>query len=201
MKSVVFDIGNVLLDWDPKRIFKGVLEDDKQIEQFLSEINFTDWNVGLDKSGKFENAVKLLSQKHPHHAEKIRMFDTHWLKSISGTIESSIEVLQVLNATNIPLYAITNFSAEKWIVAYENFPFLKTSFIDVVVSAQVEIVKPAPEIFKLFLSRNSLKADDCIFIDDSDVNIKAAEQVGFDVIHFNRETKLAEELKSKGLEF
>jgi len=87
------------------------------------------------------------------------------------------------------------------IVAYENFPFLKTSFIDVVVSAQVEIVKPAPEIFKLFLSRNSLKADDCIFIDDSDVNIKAAEQVGFDVIHFNRETKLAEELKSKGLEF
>jgi len=201
LKSVVFDVGNVLLDWDARRIFEDVFDTRSEIESFLSEINFTEWNSNLDKSGTYDGATKELTSKHPHHSEKIRMLDTHWMKSLNGSIDTSVRVLESLKAANIPLYAITNFSAEKWIVACGHFPFLQSSFIDVVVSAHEGLLKPDPAIFELFLNRNNLASRDCIFIDDSQENIISAKNLGFDAIHFHKDISLGSELSARGVNF
>jgi HAD superfamily hydrolase (TIGR01509 family) len=198
MTNVVFDVGQVLLKWDPRLVYTDHFDSDEQIDAFLAEIDFNAWNIEQDRGRTWAEAVDIGKAAHPQHADLIAKFDRDWHMSVPGAIQGTVEVLEDLREKNQPLYAITNFSAEKWAECTKRFDFL-TGFRDVVVSAHEKMIKPDPAIFELFLDRNELEADDCIFIDDSPANICAAESVGFDAILFEGPVRLRNALIRRGL--
>ena len=159
MKTVVFDVGNVLLDWDAKRVYRGLFDTDADIDKFFCEIGFSAWNLTQDAGRSWAEGVAVASARHPRRAALIARFDTHWHQSVSGAIGGTVDVLETLKEADVPLYAITNFSAEKWDESCKRFPFLANSFRDVVVSARERLVKPDPAIFQVFLDRNGLSAE------------------------------------------
>lgn len=197
MTNVVFDVGQVLLKWDPRLVYTDHFDSMEAIDLFLDEIGFNAWNVEQDRGRTWADAVAAGKAKYPHYADMIEKFDSDWHLSVPGVIQGSVEVLEDLRAAGEPLYAITNFSAEKWAECTERFEFL-TRFRDVVVSAHERMIKPDPAIFELFLERNGLEADDCVFIDDSPANIASAESLGFDAIPFTTPYALGAKLRQRG---
>ena len=198
MTTVVFDVGNVLLDWDARRIFRDHFETDTQIESFFDEIDFHAWNLEQDRGRTWADGVAHLSAAHPHHAPLIARADSHWHESVSGPIHRSVQALESLTEAGHPVYAITNFSAEKWAECRDRFPFL-TLFRDVVVSAHERLVKPDPAIYRVLLDRNGLTAGDCLFIDDSAANVAGAQAIGMDAILFRDPGDLVRDLRDRGL--
>ncbi len=198
MTAVVFDVGNVLLDWDQRRIYRGHFDSDTDIDAFFGEIGFFAWNLEQDRGRSWADGVARLSAAFPHYAELISRADTHWHAAISGPIRSSAHALQALAAADHPVYAITNFSAEKWAECRQRYEFLHL-FRDVAVSAHEGVVKPDPAIYQILLDRNALSASDCLFIDDSPANIAGAAALGFDTIHFDEPAMLPGRLRTRGL--
>ena len=195
--SVVFDVGNVLIQWDARRLFRKLVADPAQIEPILQRIGFSEWNLEQDRGRSYAEGVALLSARHPEHAHLIRAYDERWQETVPGVVDGSIEILERLRGQNVPLYAITNFSREKWADSLQRFPFL-AQFRDVVVSAHERLVKPDAAIYQLFLSRNGLQAGQCVFVDDSLPNILAAQAVGMRGVHFTGAEALAGELRELG---
>lgn len=199
MKAVVFDVGNVLIRWDARLVYRDDFTDEAQIDAFLEEIGFSAWNLEQDRGRSWADGVADAVARHPTHRALIEKFHTNWHDAVPGSIAGSVELLQRLQDAGQPLYAITNFSAEKWAECCERFSFLANSFRDVVVSAHERLLKPDPAIFELFLARNGLAAADCVFIDDSAKNIAAAADLGMDAIHFTGTQALARDLAHRGL--
>lgn len=197
-KTVVFDVGNVLLHWDAKRVYRDVFETDAQIDKFFCEIDFNAWNMAQDAGRSWADGVAVASAKHPKHADLIARFDRDWHKSVPGPINGTVDILAALKDAGVPLYAITNFSAEKWDECQTRFPFLADSFQGIVVSAHEKLVKPDPAIFELFLDRHDQGAEDCIFIDDSPANVASAIALGFDGILFEKPAALNVRLQERG---
>ena len=197
--SVIFDVGNVLIEWDARLVYRDMLPDDAAIATFFEEVGFDAWNLEQDRGRSWDAAVAELSTDFPHRAELIAAFHERWHESVPRDIAGSVEILEELRKAGTALYAITNFSAEKWLEAVARFPYLGSAFRDVVVSAQEGVVKPDPEIFRICLDRNGLDATDCIFIDDSPANIAAAKAIGFDAIHFSGPAALRSALTRRGL--
>lgn len=199
MTNVVFDVGNVLIRWDPKIPLRRHFGSDQEIEDFFKTVKFGAWNLSLDKGRDWDEAAETLASSFPQFDQAIHVFKDYWHESVPAAIASSVESLTQLKASNTPLFAITNFSLPRWLETQERFEFLKDSFRDVVVSGEVQMVKPHKEIFELFLRRNQLRAEDCIFIDDSAANIETALLMGFDAIHFDEETDLRFHFAERGL--
>ena len=197
MTKVVFDVGNVLIRWEPWNILAGHLPQDR-IEPFMTDIGFGPWNVEQDRGRTWDEAVALKVAEFPQHAALIERFHTHWHDAVPGPIEDSVAALRALHGAGEPVYGITNFSAEKWAECQDRFDFLNL-FTDVVVSAHERIIKPDPTIFRLFLDRNGLSAEDCLFIDDSEKNIAAASGIGMQTMHFDGSVAVTKALQVKGL--
>ncbi len=197
MINVVFDVGQVLIRWDPRLVLKGVLPD-AEIDPFLTEIGFGPWNLEQDRGRGWDVAVAEKTAEFPQHAALIAMFHHDWHLSVPGEVPEGVAALNALHATGEPVYGITNFSAEKWAECQERFDFLN-GFKDVVVSAHERLVKPDPAIFELFLARNELDAEECLFIDDSAANIATAESLGFDTIHMTDPACLLGKLRVRGV--
>ena len=198
MSVVVFDVGNVLLDWDARRVYRGALPDDAAIDSFFEEVGFYAWNLEQDRGRLFADGVRELSGAHPHHADLIARYDRDWQLSVSDAIAGSVEILGELRTRGAPVYAITNFSSEKWRECLVRFPFLATSFLDTVVSGDERLVKPDPEIYRVLLERNGLDAADCLFIDDSPANVEGAKAVGMDAVRFTDPVTLRRDLMALG---
>ncbi len=196
--AVVFDVGNVLIRWEPRRVFAGELDDAAGIDAFFEEIGFDAWNLEQDRGRSWDDAVAVASRAHPHRRPLIEKMHRDWHMAVPGAIEGSVAILERLRADGVPLYGITNFSTEKWAECQERFPFL-CGFRDVVVSAHERLVKPDPAIFALFLRRTGLAAGDCVFIDDGPRNVAAARAAGMDAILFEGPDGLAGELRARGL--
>ncbi len=197
-RNVVFDVGDVLLHWDPHAPYRALLPDEAAIRAFFDEIDFYGWNLENDRGHGWDRAVAELSAKFPHRADLIRVAHQQWGESITGPIEGTVEILRRLKAAGVPLYAITNFS-EKWAEAQARYDFLRESFIDVVVSAEERLVKPDPRIYEVLLKRNALKPEDCVFIDDRLANVEAARGVGMAAIHFQSPEALERDLRALGV--
>ncbi len=198
-RAVIFDVGNVLLRWDARLLFRQLLPDDAAVDAFIDEVGFDEWNLALDAGLSWEEGVAQLSERHPHHAVPIRAFHERWHETVSGTIDGSVTILRELAAAGVPLYAITNFSAEKWDETLPRFPFLANSFRDVVVSGRLGVTKPDPAIYHALLDPNDLEPEACIFIDDSQKNIAGAAALGIDAILFTTPESLRDELVTRGL--
>ena len=198
MTTVIFDVGNVLLHWDPRRIYRDEFQSDADIDAFLEEIGFHPWNLEQDRGRTWAEGVAHLSAEFPHHADRIARADRDWHRAVAGPIQPSVQVLRALTQAGQPVYGITNFSAEKWAECQEAYDFLHL-FEDVVVSAHERMVKPQPEIYRLLLERNDLDAEQCVFIDDSAANIAGAAAVGLKVLHFQSPETLADDLRAHGV--
>lgn len=198
-KTVIFDVGNVLIDWDVRRINRQILADEAEIDEFLREVDWLAWNLELDRGGRWDQRVAELSERHPHLRALIEAAHHRWHEAVSGEISGTVEILAALRAAGTPLYAITNFSTEKFTECQKRFPFLADSFHDIVVSAHENLVKPDPAIYLLCLQRNGLAAGDCVFIDDAPHNVAAANAVGVDGVLFTGAETLRRDLIARGL--
>jgi len=196
---VVFDIGKVLLDWDPRHLYRSMFTDEAEMETFLRDVCARDWILALDGGKPFAEAVIERIALFPHYEKEIRAFDERWHETNRGVIEGSIAILNRLQAARVPNYAITNFSAEKFEGARKTFPFLD-SFDGIVVSGRERLLKPDAAIYNLFLDRHGLKAADCIFIDDSATNVAGARAVGMHGHHFVAAEGLARDLRAHGFD-
>ena len=195
--SVVFDVGNVLIHWDARHLFRKLLPDEAAIDRFFEEVDFSAWNLEQDRGRSFADGIAHIDRHHPHHGPLARAYDLRWLEAVPGVIEGSVALLEKLRAAGVPLYAITNYSREKWADSVVRFPFLG-QFRDVVVSAHERLVKPDPAIYQVLLARNGLAAGQCVFVDDSEKNVAAARAVGMHAVHFTSPDVLAAELRGMG---
>ena len=196
-RIVVFDIGNVLVDWNPRFLYRTIFADEAEMEWFLGHVCTPAWNIEQDRGRSFAEAVAILVAEDPRHEAAIRAFDERWTETISGPIAESVAILESLRRQGVPDYAITNFSHEKFAIAKERFPFL-AQFKGTIVSGEEKLLKPDPAIYRLLLDRHGLDAADCVFIDDSAANVEGARSVGMHALHFTAPSRLADDLRRLG---
>ena len=194
---VVFDIGNVLIEWDPRHLYDRLIPDAAEREAFLAEVCSHDWNLEQDRGRLWADAIAERIALFPQHEALIRAYSDRWAEMVPGDIPGSVAILEALRAAGVPVYAIANFSGEKFAEAQARFPFL-TRFIDVVVSAEERLLKPDPAIYRVLLDRNGLRAETCLFIDDSEKNVLAARAIGMQAHHFQGAEGLAAALQGAG---
>lgn len=196
---VVFDLGGVLIEWDPRHLYRELLPTDAAVEDFLDEIGFEAWNHTMDAGeGTWTDAVERLAQQHPHHRELIAAYPARFTETLAGTIAGSVAVLQELHDAGTRLIALTNWSAETFAVARGEMDFL-TLFEEVVVSGEVRVAKPDPAIFDLVLRRYRLDPAATLFVDDRPVNVDAAAAAGMQALLFTDPPALRRELTRLGL--
>jgi FMN phosphatase YigB (HAD superfamily) len=197
LTTVIFDIGNVLVQWDPRNLYRQHFEDKEEMEYFLRDVTSPKWNLEQDRGRSFAEATALASVEFPHYADKIKLFDSNWLEMIGGEISGSVAILKQLCAEGVPVFAITNFSAEKWPIFCDQYDFTKL-FQGVVVSGAEGLVKPDPAIYRLSFHRFAVAPQDCIFIDDRLENVEAARELGTAGHHFTDASFLETDLKTRG---
>lgn len=186
------------MDWNPWYLYRDYFDDETAMHAFLNEIEFADWNHEQDRGRPFAEAVAVHSAKYPQHAELIRVYDERWADSIGGEIGATVEILQALKRRGYPLYGLSNWSAEKFALVRERYTFFDL-FDAIVLSGEVKLAKPDPRIFELLMEQIPFRPPECLFIDDAEKNIKAAQALGWQTIHFVSPEQLAEELKRRGL--
>lgn len=199
-RAVVFDLGGVLIDWDPRHLYRKLFDDAAAMEHFLAEICSPDWNRGFDAGRPFAEGVAELSARHPDRAELIAAFHTRWGEMVAGPIAGTVAHLEALARAGVPLFALTNWSAETFPIARGRFAFLR-HFGDIVVSGEVGLVKPDARIYALLLERIGRPPDACLFIDDSAANVEAARVIGLDAVRFEDAARLGAELARRGLPY
>lgn len=198
-RSVVFDLGGVLIDWDPRHLYRRIFRgDEAAMERFLAEVGLFEWNEEQDAGRSFSEGVALLQARHPEHRERIAAFHLRWEETVAGTIPGAIEILRDVKATGNPVYALSNWSAETYPIAERRFDFLEW-FDGVVVSGRIGMRKPDPAIFRHLLERFDLEAERTLFVDDSERNVEAARGLGFDALRFESPPQLRGELVARGV--
>jgi 2-haloacid dehalogenase len=199
IKAIVFDFGGVLLDWDPRYLYRRYFPNNPQdMDQFLTEVNFYEWNAKQDQGRPFSEGIAELSNQFPQHAGLIQTYFDQWEESISGPIHGSIKILHQLKQKGYPLYGLSNWSAETYPRALRKYSFFNV-FDDVVLSGAVKLNKPDPAIFRLLLDKIEYRAPECVLIDDSKANIETAKELGFVTIHFKSSEQLQTELQRLNL--
>jgi 2-haloacid dehalogenase len=199
IKAVVFDFGGVLIGWDPRNLYSRYFPDEPQaMEDFLAEISFMDWNAQQDKGRPFSEGVASLAKQFPHHANLINAYRENWRESITGIIDGTVEILQLLKDKGYLLYGLSNWSTETFGMVRHEFEFFNL-FDEILLSGEVKLIKPEPEIFELFLQRIGIPADQCLFIDDSEPNIITARKLSFDTVQFISPEHLKSELEFRQL--
>jgi len=197
--AIIFDFGGVLVDWNPRYLYRKYFGDDSTaMESFLTEIGFSDWNLQQDEGRPFVEGVAELVGRFPHHAELISAYQHHWEESVAGPIQPSVDILYALKAAGYPLYGLTNWSAETFALTRQKYQFFDC-FEDIVVSGAIKMIKPDPRIFQVMLDQIGRPAAECIFIDDSLVNVTAARSLGFQTIRFESSEQLQAELSARKL--
>ncbi|HRK23940.1 MAG TPA: HAD family phosphatase [Beijerinckiaceae bacterium] len=179
----VFDVGNVLVRWDPRNLFQKVFADPERMDFFLSEVCSPEWNHAQDAGRMWAEAEAEAIARHPAFAREVRLFRGRWHEMIDGPVEANVRLLEGLRRRGVATFAITNFAADTFAETQERYPFLK-AFDGIVCSGLEKICKPDPAIYRLLLDRYRLVAKDCVFIDDSAANIAAAAALGFRTVHY-----------------
>lgn len=195
IKAIIFDFGNVFVKWDAHALYKRFFPTPEAVDSFLEEIHFSEWNSHQDAGRSFREGVEVLSSQFPQYAEYIKAYDMFWEESITETYPGTIEIAVDLKKKGYPLYLLSNFSAEKFPLMQKRYEFLQL-FDDLIISGEHKLIKPDPAIFQLTLNRIDQRADECLFIDDSLVNINTAINLGFKTIHFRSSEQLKQDLQS-----
>ncbi|MEZ5933743.1 MAG: HAD family phosphatase [Alphaproteobacteria bacterium] len=195
---VIFDLGAVLIDWNPRHLYRKLFEDEAAMEAFLRDVCTPAWNAEQDRGRTWREAVELLVAEHPQHRDLIQAYRERWHEMLNGPIDGSVAILERLDEGGYELHALTNWSAETFPFARERYAFLER-FRTILVSGEERLMKPDPAIFELMLARIGHAAERCLLIDDSAKNVEAASRLGFDVIHFSSPAQLEAELAGRGI--
>jgi 2-haloacid dehalogenase len=197
INTIIFDFGGVLVDWNPRYMYRDEFEESSEMEHFLSQVCTEDWNLQQDKGRSLADGTRILQEKFPEHVEKIRLYYEQWGKMVNGCIPENVAVLLQLKE-KYKLYGLTNWSAETFPIVFERFSFFQL-FDGIVISGEEKLTKPDKKIFELILDRYHLQAEKSLFIDDNMNNVKAAKEMGFATIHVQAKTDLKSELNALGL--
>jgi 2-haloacid dehalogenase len=199
IKAIIFDFGNVLLEWDPRYVYERFFPNDPEsMERFLKEVNFMEWNLLQDKGRPFAEGVAVLSNEFPQYSHLIQAYHDHWTDSLGESLAGTVEILKELKQAGYPLFGLSNWSAETFPFARKKHAFFDL-LDDMVISGEVGHVKPNPEIFQITLDRIGRPADKCLFIDDALANIHQAQKMGFAVVHFQSPEQLRTTLRGLGI--
>jgi 2-haloacid dehalogenase len=197
--TVVFDIGGVLIDWNPRHLYRKLfVGDEAGMERFLAEVCTHEWNRRQDAGRSFAEACALLKTEHPDKAELIDAYFARFDEMMPGPIAGSVEILSELRERGTPLYCLSNFSAETYPSTFRRFEFLRW-FRGILVSGEVGLIKPDPRIYALLIERFGLDPRRTVYIDDVAENAAAARPFGIHAIHFTGPAALREQLIQIGI--
>ena len=197
--AVIFDLGNVLIPFNPRWLFRTMLPDEASIDAFFAETEFDAWNIQMDAGLPFAEGIASHSRKFPHHRALFEAFFDRWHETVGEPIAESVGIFHALRQRGIRTYALTNFSAETFPLAIARFPFLN-DFDGTVVSGIERLVKPDPAIYRLLMQRHAVEASRAVFIDDRLENVEAARKLGLHAIHFVDAKALRPALRGLGLD-
>ena len=199
ISTIIFDLGGVLIDWNPKYLYNKIFENEAEMDHFLNTVCTPDWNEEQDAGRSLEEATETLVKQHPEHEENIRAYYTRWPEMLGGEIAGTVEILDKLrHAGKHRLYALTNWSYETFPIAQERYELLNW-FDGIVVSGIEKMRKPAAAFYNLLLDRYNVNAREALFIDDNKRNVDAAVQLGIDSIHFTTPEDLHVELRRRNI--
>jgi 2-haloacid dehalogenase len=199
VRAVVFDLGGVLIDWDPRHLYRRMFDgDEAAMERFLAEICTPAWNARQDAGRSWRAAVEQLVREHPDQRDRIVAYDERWAETLGGPIEGTVEILRELRSAGVPLAALSNWSAEKFPVARARYDFL--GWFDVlVISGEVGVSKPDPRIYRYLLERTRFDPATTLFVDDVPANLVVAAEHGLRTHLFTNPPTLRAELEALGL--
>jgi 2-haloacid dehalogenase len=195
--TVVFDLGGVLIDWDPRYLYRRLLPAD-EVEAFLQEVGFAEWNRAQDAGNSWAAAVESLAARYPHRRELIAAYPARFAETIKGPVPGTVELLEQLHAAGTRLLALTNWSAETFPQAATRFDFLAL-FEGIVVSGVEGVLKPDPAVFQLLVQRYDLDPAATVLVDDSPANVSAASTAGLRAVQFHDAATLRADLSRLGL--
>ena len=201
IKNIIFDFGGVVMDWNPRYFFKDYFNDDERMEYFLKHIAEDEWNAEQDRGRSLQEGTEIQVAKFPEWEKEIRAYYDNWTTMLKSDIPENVEVLRKLEHSKYELFGLTNWSAETFPYALENYDFFNAFKGKIVVSGTEKLIKPDPKIWHVLLERYNLKAEESVFIDDNPKNIEVAKSLGFATVHIIEEINLEKELKSLGLIF
>lgn len=195
---VIFDLGGVLLEWNPRHLYRKLFADEAAMEAFLADVCTTGWNERQDAGRPFAEGVAELMPRHADKRELIEAFGARFDEMIPGAIDGSVAILAELKARGVPVYGISNWSAETFPPQRERFPFL--GWLDgLVISGEEGVIKPDPRIFRILLERYGIAPASAVFVDDVAKNAAAAAALGLHGVHFRSPEQLRGELVALGL--
>lgn len=199
IRGVIFDVGNVFYGWDPHSFLVRQIADDDARLRFIEDIDLWGWHDSLDGGRPFDEASAELSEKFPDYAHLIFAWGDRFGETISDPVPGMHAIVAELDARGVPLFAITNFSADFWPPFRQREDVFFSRFRDIVVSGEEKLLKPDPAIYYLALRRFGLKPEEALFIDDRQINVEGAEAVGMHAHLFTTAENLRERLRAEGL--
>lgn len=198
-RVVVFDLGGVLLDWNPRHLYRKIFAgDEPAMERFLAEVCHSDWNLAQDAGRDFDDAIAALMPRHREHLPHIAAWRDRFGEMIAGELHETVALAADLRARGVPLYALTNWSHETFPPQRGRFAFMDW-FEGIVVSGEEKVVKPDPRLFRILLERYGLVAAETVFIDDNPRNAQAATALGMHGLHFRSAAELRRDLAQLAL--
>ena len=198
IRTVVFDLGGVLLDWDPRYLYRDLFKNDERMEHFLGTVCAPAWNHTLDLGRSWSDARQEAVERYPEYTEYIDMYWDRWLDMFSGPIHETVDLLMYLKRKKIPVLALSNWNDVKFQVALEEFPFLRL-FDGRIVSGEVRLAKPDPAIYHMLLDTYKLNPRETFFVDDRLENVEAARNLGIEAVQFTSPAPLEKDLANHGL--
>lgn len=182
--AVIFDVGNVLYDWNPRYLYERLIDDDQALDTFLANVATKAWHFQHDAGRPFAETSAELAALYPHHADLIAHWGPRFNEQAPHALPGMTALVESLDAAGVPLFAITNFSGEFWPPFRAREAALFDRFRAIVVSGDEKLVKPDPAIYRLALDRFGLAPEEAVFIDDNAANIAAAAALGIHAIPF-----------------
>ncbi len=199
IRNIVFDLGGVLIDWNPRYVYRTIFDTEAEVESFLSTVTKMEWNIQQDAGRSLQEATESLVQAHPEWKTQIEAYYGRWEEMLGGPIAGTVEILkQFVSSQDYKVYALTNWSAETFPIAQSRYEFLSW-FEGIVVSGTEKCIKPHPEIYQILFERYRLDPAESIFIDDNADNVAGSEALGMKAIKFSNPEQLEKDLQARGL--
>lgn len=198
-RAVLWDVGNVIVRWDPRALYAKIFKEPAELDRFLSHVCTLDWHVEHDRGVSFPANAASLIARFPEQEAEIRAWDDRFDEMLSGPIPETVAVIEALAARDVPQFALTNMPQSKWPGVQAVSPAHFGLFRDAIVSGEEAVIKPDRRIYEIVLERTGLSAGDLLFIDDSAANIAAADALGFHTHHFTDPGRLRAAVEAHGL--
>jgi 2-haloacid dehalogenase len=197
--TVIFDLGNVLIDWNPRYLYRKIFSDEGRMERFLQDVCNMKWNELLDLGCDGRECVQELAQLHPHLSSEIGAYWERWSEMVTGDIPGTVEIFRDLRSLEkYKILALSNWSTEKFAMTRPRFEFLSW-FDGIVLSGEEKMVKPDPRLYRILLDRHDVTPSRAVFIDDVQKNLDAASRLGIHTVLFTDPVELRRRLTDMGV--